>query len=109
LESGAMSGAIFETYAIGEIIKSYCFAGMRPPLYYFRDIDRREIDLIIEKNMTLYPVEIKKSANPGQAATRHFSVLQKTGRAVGVGAVVCFADAVTPIDAQNIAVPIGML
>jgi predicted AAA+ superfamily ATPase len=109
LESGAMGGAVFETYAMSEILKSYYFAGVRPPLYYFRDTDRREIDLILERNMTLYPVEIKKSANPGRRAVKHFNVLEKTGRAIGSGAVICLSDAVTPIDAKNIAIPIGML
>jgi predicted AAA+ superfamily ATPase len=109
LEGGAMSGAVFETYAMGEILKSYYFAGVRPPMYYFRDTDRREIDLILERNMTLCPVEIKKSANPGRRAVKHFDVLEKTGLTVGNGAVICFSDTVMPIDAKNIAIPIGML
>ncbi|MDR2295782.1 MAG: ATP-binding protein [Clostridiales Family XIII bacterium] len=109
LENGAMNGAVFETYAISEILKSYYFAGLRPPMYYFRDTERREIDLILEKNMTLYPVEIKKSANPGRRAVKHFDLLEKTGPAVGTGAVICFSDTVMPIDAKNVAIPIGML
>ena len=66
LEAGAMSGAFFETWIVSEIIKSYYNAGKRPPLYYYRDKDQREIDLIIHENNTLYPIEIKKAAAPAR-------------------------------------------
>jgi len=109
LEVSAMAGAFFETYVVAEIIKSYYHAGKRPPIYYYRDTDGKEIDLIIEENGTLYPIEIKKSASPKKDAVRHFSVLEKTGNKVGYGNVICLSDSVLPIDSNNAMVPVWLI
>ena len=109
LEVGAMSGAFFETWVVGEIIKSYLNAGKRPPIYYYRDKGNREIDLIIHQNNILYPVEIKKSGNPGKDAIKHFSVLQNTGIEVGEGSVICLSSDFLPIDKQNWYVPAWLI
>jgi len=109
LEAGAMSGAVFETFVVGEIIKSYYNAGKRPPLYYYRDKDKKEIDLIIQENDTLYPIEIKKSTNPGRSSIQHFGVLKKTGLMVGNGCVICLAEDLTPIDQKNWLVPVWLV
>lgn len=109
LEAGAMSGAFFETWVVGEIGKSYYNAGKRPPLYYYRDKEQREIDLIIHENNTLYPIEIKKSSNPGKTATRHFAVLESTGLEVGEGSVVCLSSNFLPIDKKNWYVPAWLI
>ena len=76
LEVSAMSGAFFETYVVSEVLKSYYNAGKCPPIYYYRDTDGKEIDLIIEQNNTLYPIEIKKSANLQKDACKNFDVLK---------------------------------
>lgn len=109
LEAGAMSGAFFETWVVSEIIKSYYNAGKRPPLYYYRDKDNREIDLIIHENDTLYPIEIKKSSNPGKESVQHFAVLRKTGLAVGEGSVICLTGDFLPVDGQNWHVPAWLI
>ena len=109
LEAGAMSGAIFETFVVGEIIKSYYNAGKRPPLYYYRDKDKKEIDLLIQENDTLYPIEIKKSTNPGRSSIQHFGVLEKTGLKVGDGCVICLTEDLIPIDKKNWLVPVGLV
>jgi predicted AAA+ superfamily ATPase len=109
LEISAMSGAFFETYAVSEILKSYCNAGKRPPVYYYRDTDGKKIDLLIEKNGTLYPIEIKKSANPGRKAVKNFSVIEKTGRIRGEGGVVCLYHDVAPIDKNNWIFPVWLI
>lgn len=75
LELGAMSGAFFETYVISEILKSYWHNGENPRVYFYRDSNQREIDLIIEKNGKFYPIEIKKSATPKIEDIKHFNVL----------------------------------
>ena len=77
LESGAMSGAIFETYVVSEIIKSYAHNIKEPNIYYYRDKDKREIDVIIERNGKLYPIEIKKPSNPDKPAIKNFSVISE--------------------------------
>jgi len=75
LERGAMSGAFFESWVFSEIYKSYINAGKEAPLYYYRDKEKREIDLLIYENGTLYPIEIKKAASPGVEAAKHFKIL----------------------------------
>ena len=71
MQSGAMAGAFFETYIISEIIKSFSNNGEEPPIYFYRDKDKYEIDLLIEQNNVLYPIEIKKTAS-------HHLMTQKT-------------------------------
>ena len=109
LEASAMSGAIFETYVVSEIIKSFINAGKRPPLFYYRDIDRKKIDLIIEQNNILYPIEIKKSANPNRDFVKHFSVLEKIGKQIGTGNVICLCSDLLPIDKNNYFVPAWLI
>lgn len=109
LEAGAMSGAFFETWVVGEIVKSYYNAGKRPPLYYYRDKDQREIDLIVSENNTLFPIEIKKSGSPGKDTIRHFRVLQNSGLEIGPGNVICLASDFLPIEKNNWYVPVWLI
>ena len=119
-----MSGAVLETWVVTEIYKSYINSGKRPPLFFYRDSNKREIDLIIQQGNTVHPVEIKKSASPLNAA-RHFSALSPiaadpdesdafAGTAhlkteVGAGAVICLAPDVLPIDKKNWLVPAWLI
>ena len=105
LESGAMSGAIFETFVISEIIKSYVHNVKVPNIYYYRDKDKREIDVIIEKNGKLHPIEIKKSANPNKSMLKHFSVIPSDKLAEG--AIVCLSKEDFPITNNISAIPIS--
>jgi len=109
LEAGAMAGEFFETWVVSEIVKSYYNAGKRPPLYFYRDKDQVEIDLIIEENGTLYPIEIKKSANPGTQAAKNFKVLEKTGKLVGTGGVICMYPDLLPFDKNNWYIPAWLI
>ena len=104
-----MSGAIFETYVISEIVKSFYNAGKRPPVFYYRDTDQQEIDLIIEANGTLFPFEMKKSAAPGKNSVRHFRALEKTEKKIGTGGVICMTDSVYPIDGKNYCIPAWLI
>ena len=106
LETGTMAGAFFENYVVSEIIKRYSNAGMVPPIYYYRDKDKQEIDLIIDYDNVLYPIEIKKSINPKLDAIKHFGVLKKTGRLIGNGWVISMTEGVIPIDEKNYMMPI---
>lgn len=105
LESGAMSGAIFETFVVAEIIKSYVHNAKTPNIYYYRDKDKKEIDVIIEKNNKLYPIEIKKSANPNKSILKHFSIIPNERQ--GKGAVICLCDKDFPITENVNAIPVG--
>lgn len=108
LEKSAYNGAIFETYIISEIIKSYTNNGKdyRKHLYYYRDSNQKEIDLIVIDNNKVYPVEIKKSANPGIEATKHFNVVEKFGMEVGNGVVLCMANDIFALNSDNYYLPI---
>ncbi len=105
LEAGSMSGAIFETWCVSEIIKSYQNNGKHLPFYFYRDYDKVEIDLIIEQDNTLYPVEFKKSSNPPLKAIKHFSALEKLNKPIGPGAVVCMSQSVFPLNSNNKLIP----
>lgn len=95
LEKGAMDGAFFETYVVSEIVKSYYNAGKRPDLYYYRDIDGREIDLLLVEGDKVYPMEIKKAKAP-QHADKNFSALAKLKLDVQTGVILCMADELLP-------------
>ena len=97
LSSGAMSGAIFETFVIVEILKSYKHNGLTPSFYYYRDSNRVEIDLLILENGLLYPVEIKRTATPDKKMIKSFSVLESLGKKVGYGTLVCMTDKILPL------------
>ena len=105
LEVSAMSGQIFETFVVSEVIKSYYNVGKRPPVFYYRDTDQKEIDLIIDAGDTLCPFEIKKSASPAGRSVRHFETLAKTGKWIGAGGVICMTDSVYPLDKNNYHIP----
>ena len=100
-----MAGNFFENFVIVEIIKSYYNTGeLRPPLYFYRDKEKREIDLIIEQNGKLYPIEIKKSAKPNKEMIENFKVLDKISK-VDEGAVICMYDQILDLDEKNKAIP----
>jgi uncharacterized protein len=109
LEAGAMSGAILETWVVTEILKSYWHNGRTPHLYFYRDRDQKEIDLIIESDDTLYPIEIKKTASPSQNAARSFPAIEKLGRKAGQGAVLCLRETDIPLSREVTAIPLGYL
>jgi predicted AAA+ superfamily ATPase len=106
LRQGAMRGAFVETYAISEIIKSWWFNAIEVPMFYYRDKDGVEIDLLIEKDSTLFPIEIKSAASINRSWSRAFQALDKLNYPRGYGAVICLADQRQPLDARAMAVPI---
>ncbi|MDR1538802.1 MAG: DUF4143 domain-containing protein [Clostridiales bacterium] len=101
LERGAMSGAFFESWVFSGIYKSYINAAIMPPLYYYRDKDKRVINIVLNYDGALFPVGVKKSASPSKEDVKHFHILEQTGLPVGGGAVVCMCGDVLPIDSQN--------
>ena len=108
-ESGAMSGALLENYTVSEIMKSYQNAGLEPYLYFYRDRDAKEIDVILEGDGRLCPLEIKKTATPDTRLTRVFNVIDKSPLHLGIGAVLCMADKFSAFDSNNLIVPIWMI
>ncbi len=110
LAAGAMSGAFFETFVVTEIFKSHLHNGRVPSLYFLRDSNRVEIDLLLERDGVLHPIEIKKTAAPTKAMTKNFERFRASGlKNLGYGAVVCMTDAVRPLSETAAAVPVWAL
>ena len=111
LKNGAMAGAFFETFTVGEIIKSYSNKGILDlPMYFYRDRDGNEIDLLIEDGGTLYPIEIKKHADPVKSDVAKFSILDKIPTIKrGQGGVVCLYDNLITLGGDDKGIPITLL
>ena len=109
LTAGTMNGAVLENYVVAEIAKTYLNCGQEPFLYYYRDKDAREIDIVLEHDGMLNPIEIKKTANPGSELTRVFALLDKASTPRGKGAVVCMKPQLGALDRENYIVPIWMI
>ena len=107
--NGAMSGALLENYAVAEIMKTYQNAGQEPFLYYYRDKDAREIDLLLEQDGKLFPIEIKKMAAPPKKLTKVFELIDKSPLQRGTGAVLCMANKLGAFDQDNLIVPIALI
>ena len=111
-KNGAMSGSIFETFVVSEIIKSYLNAGrdIRDTIFYYRDKDKKEIDLLILEDGIIHPIEIKLSANVKKVMIKNFSVLKNNKEiTLGEGAVVCLSENIVPISEDVEALPIDYL
>ena len=108
-ESGAMSGALLENFTVSELMKGYQNEGLSPYLYFYRDRDSKEIDVILEGNGKLYPLEIKKTATPDCRMVRTFDVIEKSPLTRGTGAVLCMAQEFSAFDRDDLIVPIWMI
>ena len=108
-KSGAMKGALLENYAVLEIIKSYQNAGREPYLYFYRGRDTKEIDVIIEGDGKLCPIEIKKTVTPYKRLVKTFGLLDKAPLKIGTGAALCMAEQFGAFDRDNLIVPIWMI
>lgn len=109
LARGAMSGAILENYVVSEIRKTYLNNGKEAFMYYYRDKDAKEIDLVLEQDGELHPIEIKKSANPASEILRVFPVLDKSSLKRGNGAVICLKTELSAFNKENYIVPVWMI
>lgn len=94
LRNGAMSGHILESFAVSEIVKSFKNAGyLDVPITFYRDYNQKEIDLIIEANGILYPIEIKKTTNPTKNMAKNFNALENIpGFRVGEKIILSLVD-----------------
>ncbi|MDR1136214.1 MAG: ATP-binding protein [Clostridiales Family XIII bacterium] len=111
LKNGAMAGAFFESFVVSEVMKSYSNRGVLDlPLYFYRDRDGNEIDLLIEDGGVLYPIEIKKHADPRKSDVAAFRLLDRIPTAKrGIGGVVCMYDDLASLTENDKTIPIHML
>ena len=113
LEAGAMASNFFETWVVNEIYKSFINCGQVPPLSYFRDFNTKEIELLIETDGCVYPLAIRKSAQPAREIKK-FEILKPVTEGerpmiIGNGGVICLASDLLPVDAKNWYIPVGLL
>ena len=104
-----MSGAILETYIFTEILKSYWHNGLSAPFYFYRGRDQREIDLLIEQDGKLYPLEFKKTASPNFNAVKNFSALEYLHQPLGPGALICLKSTDVPLSREVISLPVSYI
>ncbi|MCD8307242.1 MAG: ATP-binding protein [Clostridia bacterium] len=110
LQNCAMSGPYFENYVISEVYKSWINAGRKPKLNFFRDKDGNEIDLILEENACLHPLEIKKTATPSSDMISAFRLLKvPEAYTLGTGGIICNASELSAFDANNLIIPAYMI
>lgn len=109
LENGAINGAILENYTVAEIRKTWLNNAKECILHYYRDKDSNEVDLVIESDGELHPLEIKKSTNPGTELASAFKVLDKGTVPRGTGAILCLRETLSAIDRNTFIVPIWMI
>lgn len=109
LASGAINGTILENYAVAELLKSYYNNAKDCLLWYYRDRNSNEIDLVIESDGQIHPLEIKRSMNPGSELISVFGLLDKASVPRGKGAILCMRPKLSAVDSENFIVPIWML
>lgn len=109
LMNGAASGHYYENYVVMEFVKTYAYSKSKANLSYYRDANAKEIDIFIEENDTIHPIEIKKSASPDKRETKKYSVIDKTTLQRGCGGIVCMCEEVIPIDSQNCFIPSNII
>ena len=109
LMNDAINGAILENYVINELRKTYQNNCKEELFYYYRDVDRNEIDLIIDYDNLLHPIEIKKSSVPSDKMTKSFKCIDKSSRKRGAGCLICMKDKIAAIDRENTMVPVWMI
>jgi len=107
LSSGAMRGSFFESFVVAEILKSYYNAGKEADLYFLRDGNQKEIDLLIFRDNTLFPMEIKATTTPSVGDIRHFQMLAAIpGIKTGAGGVICPASELLPLRGEHKIIPL---
>ena len=109
LMNGAASGHYYENYVVMEFVKAYAYSKTRANLSYYRDSNAKEIDIFIEENDMIHPIEIKKSANPDRREVKKYSVIDKTSLKRGEGGIVCMCEEVIPIDEDNCFIPSNII
>lgn len=111
LKNGAMAGAFFESFVISEVIKGYYNRGVIDlPLYFYRDKEMHEIDLLIADGGMLYPLEMKKHADPKPRDIEAFSLLDKIPNVErGPGGVICMYDNLVTLKGRDRVIPVQYL
>jgi predicted AAA+ superfamily ATPase len=109
LRDGAASGHFYENYVVMELVKNYAYSKHSALLSFYRDSNAKEIDVFVEENGKIHPLEIKKSANPDKKGIKKYSVLEKTTIEKSHGGIICMISKPFPIDHENNLIPSNLI
>lgn len=107
--SGAMAGQLLECYVVSELLKSYQHRGRQAPIWFYRTKDKQEVDLVIEEDGRLFPMEVKLTASPDRRDLRGIAALERTGAELGQGALVCLVEEPFALSRAVEALPVSSL
>ena len=109
LMNGAASGHYFENYVVSEFLRMYSYSENKTNMTFYRDTNQKDIDIVLEDNGTLHPLEIKKSSNPEKKAISSFHLLEKSSLKIGEGGIICMTEKPFPLDAGNNLIPCNII
>lgn len=109
LMNGAANGHYFENHVVMELLKNFSYSPVKVNLTYYRDANAKEIDIIVEENNLVHPLEIKMSANPNRREVKKYELLNKAKLERGNGGIICMCEEVTPIDDKNSFIPCNLI
>ncbi|MCD8106654.1 MAG: ATP-binding protein [Oscillospiraceae bacterium] len=109
LRNGAASGHFYENYVVMELVKNYAYAKSKANITYYRDSNAKEIDIFVEENNVIHPLEIKKSASPDRREVKKYSVLDRASLNRGDGGIICMCEEPIPIDSDNCFIPSNLI
>lgn len=104
-----MNGAILENYVVAELLKTYHNNAKECLLWYYRDKEMHEIDMMIESDGMLHPLEVKRSVNPGNGLIGAFDILNRGSVPKGKGALLCMRSTLSAVNSDNYIIPIWMI
>ena len=109
LSNGAANGAFFETFVVTELLKGYAYSAVTTDISYYRDSNSKEIDLFIQLDQVIHPLEIKLSAKPDKQEVKKFDVIEKAGLKRGNGGIICMCETVLLINRTDFLIPVRIL
>ena len=109
LMNGAASGHYLENYVVAEMLRNAAYGEKSIDLSFYRDTNQKEIDLVLEMDGRLHAFEIKRAASPERKILKTFSLLEKSGKEIGAGGVICMAEKPFPLDVSNSVIPANLL
>lgn len=109
LRNGAASGHFYENYVVMELVRNYAYAKSKANITYYCDSNLKEIDVFVEENNVIHPLEIKKSASPDRREVKKYDVLDRASLNRGAGGIICMCEEPMPIDENNSFIPSNLI
>lgn len=109
LLSSSLAGAYFENFVMNQLVIKNSLSSFERNIYFYRDIDQNEVDVLLEDSTGITPLEVKLSANPNKRDIEKFKVLEKLGKPINNGGIICLIDKLHPVDEKNSLIPVGLI